>query len=189
MSKSNNVLHQHVNRLSSTEDAPATPPPENYQYLFEEAKYADNGSINLVSSAKISPFNEADKSNEDLEGLEQEENKETPDIMNPVEPENIEQKPVIKAKAVFKKSGRITSREQRAKTISRKKEHVRAKRKSRFSQKSYAINYTKQDDHLKAAGMKKHPIDRWSPKRFKRYPRFTIFLSNCKCVFTKLNSV
>lgn len=47
-------------------------PEEEYQYLFNEAKYVDNGSINLVSGQRNPPL-KIIKSNEDLEENEKEE--------------------------------------------------------------------------------------------------------------------
>ena len=53
------------------------------------------------------------------------------------------------------------------------------RKKSKYGQKAYAINYTQQEDHLRKTVQKKQSSG-WSPKRFKKYPRFTIFLNNCK---------
>lgn len=101
----------------------------------------------------------------------------------------LDDKPIRRAKAVFKQSGQITSREQRARAISHKNEEVNVKKKSRLEQRAYAINYTKQDEHLKSKNLKKLGKSGWSPKRFKKYPRFTIFLSNCKYKVINVYSV
>lgn len=61
-----NLTEEHSLVRNIEEDGEGTPPEQNYQYLFDEAKYVDNGSINLVSSHKHTPFNELSKSNEDL---------------------------------------------------------------------------------------------------------------------------
>lgn len=71
-SKSNNEMtdYNHTKDQSpNIEELILTPPPEqNYQYLFNEAKYAENGSINLVSNKKNASF-EAARANEDLEEI------------------------------------------------------------------------------------------------------------------------
>lgn len=109
-------------------------------------------------------------------------------ITEPVQPMGSEKQPTVKAKAVFKKPGQVTSREQRAKAVSVKRDQIFTKKKSRQEHRAYAIDYTKQEDHLKASSLKRPAGNGWSPKRFKRYPRFTIFLNNSKWLFNNLNS-
>jgi hypothetical protein len=84
------------------------------------------------------------------------------------------------ARAVFKRSNTITSRETRARAIAHKNDEVKVKSKGKPDQRAYAINYTKQEEHLKEKNLKKSGKSGWSPKRFRKYPRFTIFLSNRK---------
>lgn len=163
------------------EDEALTPIETNYQYLINQASYADNGSINLVSHNNQIYNNDLVKSNVDLEDLTIPLNEQM-NLGHPLESHDSESKnEVIRAKAVFKTSGDITSREDRAKALAKKRESTNiSKRKSRHDQNSYAIEYTKQDDYLKHSTLRASTNNGWSPKRFKRYPRFTIFLNNFK---------
>ena len=171
-----------------------TPVDEKNQYLIDEAKYIENGSINLVSTEKIAHYkdtNEMENSQKDQITdviYSQFSNKSIGHIRNDTEKDEfritdptrvtIHKDTVKNSKAVFRRSGEITSREQRARTISLRKGQVYNKRKVKLDPQTYAIDYTEQEDqfHNCTAPAKSE----WSSQRFKRYPRFTIFLSNCK---------
>jgi hypothetical protein len=165
------------NSTQNIEEVMNIPLESSYQYIIDEAKYIDNGMINLVSNQKPTPF-ELSKSNEDLRSLEtRQREEEKQEILS--EENQPEGESVIKARAVFRRSGQITSREQRARTISLRKDGGLSKKKAKGNSKTYAIDYTKQDNYL-PENLIPASISGWSAKRFKRYPRFTIFLANSK---------
>ena len=150
--------------------------------MINHASYIDNGSINLLSDKNQITFNDQSKSNVDLEEFVIP-LKDQMNVIHPVESqEDSENKnEVVRAKAVFKSSGEITSREDRAKALAKNRDSASlSKRKSRQDQTAYAIDYTKQEDYLKHSTLRPSTNKGWSPKRFKRYPRFTIFLNNFK---------
>lgn len=153
-------------------------------------RYDLNGSINLLTTQKISKFGDYEKSNGDLEEFttvnqaikmkENNLNRSNEDLPN---------KQVIRAKAIFKTSGQITSREERAKAIAQGRVPRALRNKSNKEPKTYAIDYTMQDDYLHYQ-RKNSTSQGWSPKRFKKYPRFTIFLNKgIENAYDKENSI
>ena len=85
----------------------------SFHFPLDEAKYSKHGSINIVSSKKHTPFADVSKSNEDLEEFTS-----VNKIIQMNRPKS-NQREVHRAKAVFRASGDITSREQRARVIAK----------------------------------------------------------------------
>lgn len=163
--------------LYNFEEDFTTPPDQTYQYILDDAKYIDNGTLNIVANQNQTTVKEFRRSNEDL-GDVVASMKEELDHVNPADSvdEGLKNE-VVRAKAIFRSSGNVTSREQRAKIIASKRDTTTSlMKRDKRDNAAYAIDYTKQEDYLRSSTLKASTNKGWSPKRFKRYPRLVLLI-------------